>query len=225
MKGETIMLKKILGEAPFDAELCDSIVVSPYKSHKAEIVFQNDSEYDLPLSCNIKPGSFIDVTKTSCDVILPAEGKTNVQINFSVSKDSRIFGGSKICELEIVDRIFDSRTEYEFEVSCELSYKCGDSKVGAFEASDEVFFSRNGVVFANAGEVISLEVPCLERKEILLNIISGKIKNFKDGETIILSEGLSRLCFEMEEDGSFEFQNPQSLEKVYPDTLNPKCFM
>lgn len=219
------MLKKILGQAPFEIELCEGVVVSPDKMQKAEFVFRNDSEYDLPLSCNIKPNSFVAVDKSSFDVMLPAEGVTSVGIVFSVSDSSKIFGGSKICELEIVDRIFDSRTEYEFEVSCELAYKCENGGENEFLQTENVFFSRNGRIYANSGEVVSLELSSLEESELLIHVVSGKIKDFKDGEKIRLIPPLNRLCFEMEEDGSFEFQNPVSLEVVYPDTLNPKHFI
>lgn len=219
------MLKKILGEAPFEAEICGSIVVSPDKVCKAVLVFNNESEYDLPLSCNIKMCSFIAVDKTSFDVILPAEGNTSVELSFSVSDNSEIFGGSRICELEIADRIFDSRTEYEFEVSCELAYKCENDRENEFAPTENVLFSRCGRIYANKGETISLELPSLEEAELLLCVVSGKIKNFKDGQKIRLTPPLCRLCFEMQDDGSFEFQNSVSLEKIYPDTLNPKYFI
>ena len=219
------MLKKILGEAPFDIELCESIVVSPDKTHRAQLVFRNDSEYDLPLSCNIKMDSFVAVDRSSFDVILPAEGVTSVELAFSVPATSKIFGGSKICELEIVDRIFDSRTEYEFEVSCELSYKCENAKNDAFSPSENVFFSRDGRIYANKGETVCLEIPSLEQSKFLLHVVSGKIKNFNDGEIITVTPPLCRLCFEMQEDGSFEFQSPESLGRVYPDTLNPRYFI
>lgn len=219
------MLKKILGEAPFDIELCENIVVSPDKTQRAQLVFRNDSEYDLPLSCNIRMDSFVAVDRSRFDVILPAEGMTSVELLFSAPADSKIFGGSKICELEIVDRIFDSRTEYEFEVSCELAYKCENENRNAFSPSENVFFSRNGRIYANKGETVSLEVPSFEENELLLHIVAGRIKGFNDGETICIKSPLCRLCFEMEEDGSFEFQNPASLEKKFPDTLNPECFI
>ena len=41
----------------------------------------------------------------------------------------------------------------------------------------------------------------------------------------VISEGVKVLKKVAELDGSFEFQNPESLEKIYPDTLNTKYFM
>ena len=219
------MLRKILGEAPFCAEMNEKIVVLPGRDKKAQIVFTNDSEYDLPLSCTLNVPSFINTDKCDFDVVVPAEGITNVTITFSVNINERLFGGEKIFELEIIDGIFDTKTLYEFEAWCEICYKCCDNEKEAFLPTEEVLFSKDAVLFGNRGEIISLEIPSAEKKQIVLHVISGKIKDKKDGETIFLSEGLNRILFEMAEDGSFEFQNPESFEKIYPDTLNTEYFM
>ncbi len=219
------MLKKILGEAPFDAFLSEEIVLSPDKKCKAEMTFSNISEYDLPLSCSIRMNTFAKIDKAEFDVILPADGNTSETLAFSLSYDSRIFGGIKVCELEISDRIFDSKTLYEIEFSVESAYKCIDENEDAFCPSQDILFTRNGVFYGNRGECVCLEVPSLEKSELELHIISGKIKGFKDSDEIILEKGMNRLCFEMEDDGSFEFRNTQNGEKIYPDTLNPKYFI
>ena len=219
------MLKKILGEAPFCVEMNDVIVVSPAKSKKAQIVFTNDSEYDLPLSCTLKASSFINTDKGSFDVIVPAEGLTKVDVTFSVNENEKLFGGRKICELEIVDRIFDTKTLYEFEVLCELCYKCCENEKDAFLPSDEMIFSKDAVLFGNKGEIISLEIPCMENVQTVLHIIAGQIRGREDGDVLHLAQGLNRISFEMTEDGNFELLDEVSRDKFFADTLSTKYFM
>lgn len=224
-KGERTMLKKILGEAPFDAFLSEEIVLSPDKKCKAEMTFSNISEYDLPLSCNIRMNSFAKIDKAEFDIILPADGNTSEILAFSVPTDSRIYGGIKVCELEILDRIFDSKTLYEIEFAVESAYKCVDKKEDAFCPSQDMLFTRNGMFYGNRSECVCLEVPSLEEAELELHVISGKIKGFKDSDVVKLEKGMNRLCFEMEDDGSFEFRNLQNGGKIYPDTINPEYFI
>lgn len=224
-KGEKAVLKKILGEAPFDAELDGEITVSPQKKSYRSLVLKNISEYDLPLSCSIKTASFAEVDKPFFDITVPAEGNTSENISFSVPCDSRLFGGEKVWTLEICDRIFDSRTEYEIPMKCEMSYKCSDDKKDSFVPSEQVIFSNKGVFFANAGEIVSLQIPCLEEISLVLHIISGEIAGYKDRDIICLAKGLNRLSFEMIKDGSFEFQNTVNEETAFPDTINPKYFI
>ena len=107
------MLKKILGEAPFDIELDKNIVITPGKKMSVKLLFKNISEYDLPLSCSLDFSVSAEVDRTKFDIVVPADGKTECELVFSKDKSSRMFSGEGIAELEIVDRIFDSRTLYE----------------------------------------------------------------------------------------------------------------
>ena len=218
------MLKKILGEAPFDVSFDRNIVIVPGRKTTAELVFSNDTEYDLPLSIKITFGTLIEVSKTEFDILVPAEGKTETDLTFSKSIDAGIFTGNGIGEIEIVDRIFDSKTLYEFNVICESAYKCSGA-CDDFSPTDEMFFSRKGRFYANKGECVCVQIPLAEETEYKLHVISGKIKNRSDGEIIKLRKGINSFCFEMTDDGSFEFQSPENDETVYPDTLNTKYFI
>ena len=141
-----------------------------------------------------------------------------------LSTGSRMFSGCGIAELEIFDRIFDSRTLYEFEIRCESAYKCSDAGDG-FAPSDEILFTNGGRFFANKGETVFVQIPVMEEKEYRLHILSGKIKNMSDGDLLRLSQGINKISFEMIEDGNFGFCDTSSDETVYPDTLNTKYFI
>lgn len=219
------MLKKILGQAPFDVVLCGDVFISPDRKSTVQLLFSNDTEYDLPLCCTLRLCSSVNTDKISFDVILPAMGNTRETICFSQRPDEKIFGGTKICELEILDSIFDSKTEYEFDVNCEMSYKCLEEKNVLFSASDEGLFTREGRFFANRGETVSLEIPSMSETEIELSVISGEILDFSDGQRIKLDTGLNRLSFTMSDDGCFEFKNPVSGDGIFIETLNPKHFI
>lgn len=219
------MLKKILGEAPFDVMMNGKIRVSPQKCSKTTLEFINDSEYDMPLSCNLFLQSFLKVDKTSFDITLPADGKTMAELSFSISPDSEIFGGHGVCEIEISDRIFDSKTVYEAETLCEMSFKCCDKASNAFTACDELLFSREGVIFGNKGEIVSLEILCTQSTEVALSISESAVKNYADGQKLTLNEGLNRLVFEFVKDGELSFLDVSSEEKMYLTTLSPKYFI
>lgn len=214
------MLKKYLGQAPFDVALDDDIIVSPDRKYTAFLEFKNDTEYEYPLCCKIRMSSCLKVDKTEFDVILPAEGNTRVPLTFSYPDDARFMGGEKLCELEITDSIFDSKSEYEFQVKCEMAFLCLEN-----DSTGETLYSRNGTFFVNKGERVSLQLPVIQDKTVLLHIVSGKIKGYADGQEVLLAEGLCRLCFEMENDGCFEFYSPETGQKVFLDTLNPEYFI
>lgn len=218
------MLKKILGEAPFDVELDKKVIITPGKKTSVKLLFNNISEYDLPLSASINFSVSAEVDKTRFDIIVPADGKTECVLTFSKDKASRMFSGIGIAELEIIDRIFDSKTLYEFDIVCEAAYKCAEETEG-FEASEDVVFTNKGRFFANKGETVFVQVPLMEAVQYKLFVLSGKIKDKADGEILNLTPGLNKLCFTMLEDGSFEFRDPSSDETVYPDTLNTKYFI
>ncbi len=219
------MLKKILGEAPFDVTVNGEIRVSPQKGSKMNLEFVNDSEYDMPLSCSVAVQFFIKVDKSRFDIILPAEGKTSSEIAFSVSPDSKIFGGRSVCEIEISDRIFDSKTVYEAETVCEMSFKCCDKVSDAFTACGELLFSHDGVIFGNKGEFVSLEILCTRQTEVILGIPDGAVKDCFDGQRLVLTEGLNKIVFEFIGDGGILFLDPSSEEKTYLTTLSPKYFI
>ncbi len=219
------MLKKILGQAPFDVALCGDVFLSPDRKSTVQLLFSNDTEYDLPLSCTLRLCPSVNADKISFDVILPAMGNTHEKISFSQKQGEKIFGGTKICELEILDGIFDSKTEYEFEINCEMSYRCLEGQNLLFSSSDEGLFTREGRFFANRGESVLLEIPSMTETEIELSVISGEIRDFSDGQKIKLDTGLNRLCFTMDDDGSFEFKNPISGNRIFIETLNPKYFI
>lgn len=218
------MLKKILGQAPFDAALDGDVIITPGKKRTVTLLLSNISEYDLPLSCSLNLSVSADVDKAEFDVIVPAEGKTEVCLTFSKDVYSRMFTGCGIAELEIVDRIFDSKTLYEFEICCEAAYKCTDKNDG-FLPTEEIFFTNEGRFFANKGERVCVEIPLMESTQYRLCILSGKIKDLNDGDIIKLSSGLNRLAFEMTGDGSFELRNADSDRTVYPDTVCTKYFI
>lgn len=218
------MLKKILGEAPFDIELDKSVIITPCKKTVIKLLFSNISEYDLPLSCSLDFTTSVEVDKTKFDIIVPADGKTECELVFSKDIGSRIFSGCGIAELEIIDRIFDSRTLYEFEIFCEAAYKCGDADDG-FVPSEEILFTNGGRFFANKKETVFIQIPVMEEKEYGLHILSGNIKNQSDGDIIKLSQGINKISFEMLEDGSFELCDVSSEETAFPDTLNTKYFI
>lgn len=219
------MLKRILGQAPFDVSLSERIIVVPGQKSRARLVFTGDSEYDLPLSCNLDVNGFVKVDASSFDVMVPAGGKSESELVFSASPDSMILGGEKVFSLEIIDRIFDTKTEYELSIRCEMGYKCSLSKEEAFEKTDTPLYSRSGVFFGNKGEIISLEIPCENETEIKIAVLSGKIKDVPDGKSIHLNTGVNRLFFEMQQDGSFELCDVTSDETIYLDTINPKYFI
>ena len=135
-----------------------------------------------------------------------------------------MFSGCGFAELEIIDRIFDSKSLYEFEIVCEAAYKCADEEDG-FIPTDETLFTNKGRFFANKDESVYLEIPLMENAEYKLSILSGKIKDKADGEILTLGVGLNKLSFTMFEDGSFEFQNPSNDETIYPDTIGTKYFI
>lgn len=218
------MLKKILGEAPFDIALDKKIVITPGKKTSVKLLFSNISEYDLPLSCSLSFSVSAEVDKAKFDIIVPADGKTECELTFSKDKDARMFSGRGIAELEIVDRIFDSRTLYEFDIFCEAAYKCAEEADG-FKGAEETVFTRHGRFYANSGETVFAEIPLMESTEYSLRLLSGKIEGRSDGEMLKLTAGLNKLSFTMLEDGSFELVDPLNDETVYPDTIGTKYFI
>lgn len=219
-----MLLKRILGQAPFDIDIDRRVVITPGKKTKVLLLFSNDSEYDLPLSVKLCFDISVQVDKTAFDITVPAGGNTQCSLVFSKDTDAEMFTGRGIAELETVDRIFDSKTFYEFEILCEAAYKCEDEPLG-FSPSEQILFTNGGVFFANRGETAFVEIPLMENAEYRLGVLSGSIKDKKDGDILKLSKGLNRLCFEMLEDGSFTFLNISNDEPVYPDTLNTKNFI
>ena len=135
-----------------------------------------------------------------------------------------MFSGEGIAELEIIDRIFDSRTLYEFDIFCEAAYKCAGEGDG-FAPSEDIVFTRHGRFYANSGETVFVEIPVMDSAEYNLCLLSGKIKGRSDGEILKLDAGLNKLSFTMLEDGSFELQNSSNDETVYPDTIGTKYFI
>lgn len=218
------MLKKILGEAPFDVELDKKVLIVPGKKTNVKLFFSNISEYDLPLSCSLTFSTSAKVDKTAFDIVVPADGNTEYELVFSADANARMFTGVGIAELEICDRIFDSKTLYEFEIICEAAYKCEALSDGV-APSEDVLFTSGGRFFANKGETVFAEIPLMENSEYRLKVFSGKVKDKNDGDVISLSSGLNRLVFEMLHDGSFEFCDVTSDETVYLDTINPKYFI
>ena len=218
------MLKKILGEAPFDVFLDKPVVIVPGKKTLVKLLFSNISEYDLPLSCSLAFLTSVEADRSEFDIVVPADGKTECELIFSKDPASRMFSGCGIAELEIVDRILDSRTLYEFEIMCESAYSCVEKNEG-FTPTDCMLFTNGGRFFANKGETVVLEIPLIEPAEHKLCVISGKIKDRNNGEVLKLTAGINRLLFEMSEDGSFEFRNTSNDELVYHDTLNTKYFI
>ena len=217
------MLKRILGTAPFDVLLKNEVVVSASGKTVATLCFENESEYDLPLSCVLKLQPFVNADKTQFDVTLPAEGNTSIDIVFSIPEDAKIVGGKKICELEIIDRIFDSKTLYEFEICVEMAYKCCDKKENSFMPSDDVLYSRDGVFYGNCTEKVCLELALIEEQRTEIHVIAGKIK--QTDTKLCLSQGVNKIEIEFSEDGSFEFINCQDRRKMFFDTINPKYFI
>ncbi len=218
------MLKKILGEAPFEISLKGNAAVSCNKKCDLTLVFENTGEYDYPVSCTVRIHSLLKADKTDFDIVVPAEGRTEQKIVFCSPNGAKISGGKKLCELALCEGVFESKSEYEFELAEEMAYKCCLDKERAAERSDEVLFSRDGVFFGNKGEVIAAFPLCLEEKQVRIDILSGSIKEYENGDIIKLVPPLSLLCFEFAEDGSFEFSDPATGEKVYLETLNPKYF-
>lgn len=219
------MLKRILGQAPFNVSFEEDVLVVPGKSTEISLLFENESEYDLPLSCLFRIESSLKIDCLEFDIVLPAEGKTKKTLVFSLGDDEKIIGGENVCELEIIDRILDTKTVYELEIKGEMAYKCSELISEAFLPSDEAVFTRNGRFFANKDEIIAIEIPTSEETETQLSVISGKVRNFHDGQTIKLDAGLNRIIFDMEQDGCFEFVNSVSGDRMFCRTLNPKYYI
>lgn len=219
------MLKRILGTSPYEVSLEGSTLIVPYKKTTINLVFKSKTEYDLPLSCSLRISSSIEVDMCEFDVILPAEGKTEQRIVFNVPDNWKFVGGEMVVELEMIDRVLDSKTVYELVLFGEMAYRCSASMADAFTASDDAVYTRNGRFFGNKGELVSLEIPAMEDKETELSLIYGQISGFADGQKIALSQGLNRLVFEMRDDASFEFVNPSSTQTMSLQTLNPKFFI
>lgn len=219
------MLKRILGEAPYRVLLEGKATVVPDRKTTLVLVFESSIEYDLPLSCSLKITSSLRTDMCEFDVVLPAEGKTKKELAFTVPKEAKIIGGVSVAELEIIDRILDSRTVYELELSGEMAYKCSNSENEAFAASCDAVYTRDGRFFGNKGEIISLEIPMMSETETELSVISGIVRDFADGQIIHPTQGLNRILFEMQEDACFEFVNPVSGEKMLLQTLNTKYYI
>ena len=200
------------------------VVITPGKKTCVRLLFSNDSEYDLPLSVKLSFSLSADVDKTQFDVTVPAEGNTEIPLTFSKQEDCKMFMGTSVGEIEITDRIFDSKTVYEFDVICEAAYKCADPLDG-FSPSNQALYSRNGTFFANSDETVFMEIPLSESAKYRLHIISGRINGYENDDIIALKFGLNKLCFEMQKDGSFEFLKTENDEKIYTDTINTKYFL
>ena len=219
------MLKRILGEAPYDVFLDGSALVVPYKRTELTLVFVSKTEYDLPLSCFFRLSGSIKTDICEFDVVLPAEGKTKQQIVLTLQEDAKIVGGESLAELEIIDRLLDSKTVYELELMGEMAYMCVKDKNVSFFPSDGAVYTRNGRFFGNRGEYISLEIPVMEQTETELSVISGKITDLSDGHKIVLTPGINRILLKMEEDTSFELVNPSGGQTVFLKTVNPEFFI
>ncbi len=219
------MLKRILGTSPYKVSLEGNTFIVPGKKTAVNLIFKSQTEYDLPLSCSLFISSSAKVDMCEFDVMLPAEGKTTQRLVFDVPSGRKIVGGDYVAELEIIDRVLDSKTVYELELFEEMAYKCGDSYDSAFSVSDGAVYTRNGRFFGNKGEIVSLEIPVMEDKETELSVISGRIADFADGQKIKLTQGINRLVFEMKDDTSFELVNPSSTQVMLLQTLNPKFYI
>ncbi len=199
--------------------------MSPDKKSTSKLIIKNGTEYDYPLACRFTVPLFVKVSKPAFDLVAPAEGVTHSDVDFFVSDDAKIVGGKKVCEIEISDGIFDSKTLYEADIVMEMAYCCRTEKEELFSKSSDTSYTRGGVFFANCGETVVLQIPLMEKKEICINLLSGKIKDKDCVFTIQLDAGLNRVCFEMAEDGSFEFLCPDSGERLFCETVKPECFI
>ncbi len=219
------MLKRILGEAPYKVSLEGKANVVPDRKTTLVLIFESSIEYDLPLSCSMTITSSLRADVCEFDVVLPAEGKTKKTVTFTVPDDAKIIGGVSVAELEIIDRILDSRTVYEFELSGEMAYKCSNNENEVFTASYEVVYTRDGRFFGNTGEIISLEIPVMTETEAEISVISGVINGYADGQKIPLTQGLNRVSFEISGDTCFELVDPVSGQKMFLQTLSTKYYI
>ena len=208
------MLNRILGEIPFDVSLRGSFAVSPDRECKLLLVFENTGEYDYPASCSIAIHSLIRIDSPQFDIVIPAEGKTEKTLTFSLPRDVRLCGGEKICEIEISEGVFDSKAQFEFNICEEMLYECQGQERG-------VFCSRDGVFFGNKGEKMKIIFACLEKKDICVEIHSGNLGEYKNGDIIKLSPPMTAFECSFSEDSSFCFINVSDGERTFTQTVNP----
>ena len=208
------MLNKILGGIPFDVSLKGNFAVSPVRECKLGLVFENSGEYDYPVLCRIKIHSLIRVDSPEFDIVVPAEGKTEKTLTFSLAEDVRLCGGEKLCELEISEGVFDSKALFEFNVCEEMLYECRGRDRG-------VFCSRDGVFFGNKGEKMKIVFACLDGKDVCVETHSGSLEEYKNGDTIKLFPPMTAFECSFREDTSFSFTNPSNGERAYIETVNP----
>lgn len=225
------MLKKILGDAPFEVEVEKNIVLTPGEKKNVEFVFRNETEYDLPLSCGFKFYSNIKCDKSFFDIIVPANGKTKENVCFYAEKNERVFFGNNVCELKICDGVLESESDYELLIFCEMSYICIDHEKSSDNGEENFYFTRNGSFFANGNEKVTFKIPTAEKMNVTLETLSGKTGvicvngkkcNTHKSADIELKEGLNVVSVSMKEDGSFALSDFSGKIGTFLDTINAK---
>lgn len=230
-KGGLRMLKKILGDAPFEVNVERKVVLTPGEKTNVEFVFRNETEYDLPLCCSFNFYSNIKCDKKIFDITVPANGKTKETVGFYTQTSDRLFFGKNLCELKIRDGVLESESDYELLIFCEMSYSCKSERCDSDDVKEHCFFTRGGVFFANAGENVKVKIPTAEKKNVVIDTLSGKMLSVfvcgkeckaEKSTEIELCEGLNEVLINMKEDGNFAFSDFSGNTGLFLDTINAK---
>ncbi len=227
-EGEWAMIKKILGNAPFDIS-CNDVVLVPGKTKKLTFRITNDTEYDLPLEFCLGFSSAVKSELSSFNVIVPADGNTVKGLKLDLDEQSKIFTSEHLCEVKIRDGVLESESDYEMLILCEMAYKCTEV-MNDFSPTEEKYFTSNGSFFINKDECICLEIPLAEEKTVSLEKDEKDVSVWLDKTqtapiAIKLHAGLNRLCIKANDDMSFSFYDKNSMQKIYLNTLNTEFFL
>ncbi len=222
------MIKKILGNAPFDIS-CGQAVLVPGKTKNIDFRLSNDTEYDLPLKFVLSFSSTVKSDLSEFNVVVPAGGNTKKTLKLDVDRNDKIFFSEHLCEIKIHDGVLNSESDYEIAFPCEMAYKCTD-KENNFTATNEVYFTSEGTFFANSNECICLEIPLAEQMIISTEKNQTETRTMLDGvqvnsREIKLHPGLNKLCIKMFCDGKIEFFDTESMQKIFLNTINPMYFL
>ena len=216
------MLKKILSQSSLEISLkSGNAILTPSKTADIVLHFENNTEYDMPLSVNIALPIGVNVDTALFDITVPALGNTQKTLVFDVKSDALMFFGQGVVEISAFDRVLENRDVFELNLLCEMSYKC----------DGESLFSRNGVFYINTGETLEIQFAPMEQKDVSLCVLSGNLLSIKlnsmpveNISKITLQRGVNKFFVTSKKEASFCFTDINTDTGAFINTINSKNF-
>ncbi len=189
----------------------DSDKISLGSSKKINIIFSNNSLYDMQLFCCVSLPFGLSVSKNEFDIICPATGKTYYVLDIKLSENARLFYDTYSSVLNVFDTVSGSSENYSFDLT-----GCFDCKMNLST------FSRTYALETAQEYDVKISACSNKISRILLNgceikfDYAGCITTFK----AVFAQGLNKLDIEffelLYENPSTEFFLPSGKKASIP---------